>query len=151
MTTIGAVGLKSGFVIAGDGRKKIADADRATAGADILELETEKAQKIFEITNPDKTLAYAVCGSLGDPRHFDLLHEIQTQIERFATRRFDDCKKYLNALGEKVNSAMNEAKRTGRTKFPEAAKFQESGAWTILDVTFVGCISLTLVNYRNSG
>jgi hypothetical protein len=152
MTAIGVVGTASGFIIGADGRMRFDDQSRATADAAALAKETEKAQKIWEIAGSDRTLAYAVAGSILNLQNFDLLRIIREQVQSIGSQDFHDCYEYLRALAREIGSAINEARRTGKIpKFPEVHHVEESVAWEIADAVVCGyfknCASLIQVRF----
>lgn len=139
MTAIGIVGTASGFIIGADGRVRLDEQTRAAASPELLEKETDDAQKIFEIKDKDRTLAYAITGSVGDPAGFDFVKTMRDNIAALTSRQFDDCEKYLRILSGKVNRVMNEAKQDGTLReFPQVHQVEQSTAWKIVDVFFGG-------------
>jgi len=138
MTAIGLVGSPIGFVMGADGRMRITDESRGGADQASLDSETDAAQKIFEIRDQDKTLAYAVSGFV-KLDGFHLLDEIQKKIEWLSRREFDTCKKYLSALCSRLNDDINEARKNKTIETLPALYRTESGtAWKILDLFTVG-------------
>lgn len=139
MTAIGVVGIESGFVIAADGRMTLDDeARRATTPAATLELESEEAQKIFVIADKEKTLAYATAGfvKIDD---FSVLDALKRKMATLANRNFDTCKKYFEAVAERLADELNEAKRAKLIdKLPAYRKMEIGGGWKILDVVLAG-------------
>jgi hypothetical protein len=137
MTAIGLVGLPEGFVIGADGRMTLDD-ETKNVTASAAGLESEAAQKIFEITDAEKTLAYATAGfmTLDD---FFLLDEIKRKINWLSTRTFSTCNKYLAAVAEKVTEEINEAKHTNRIRdFPTTRRTETGIGWKIADLVLVG-------------
>jgi hypothetical protein len=137
MTAIGLVGLPEGFVIGADGRATLDDETKKVTASG-AGLESEDAQKIFEITDTEKTLAYATAGfiTLDD---FLLLDEIKKKINWLSTRAFSTCNDYLAAVAEKVTEEINEAKHTNRIKNFPSTRGTESGiGWKIADLVLVG-------------
>lgn len=144
VTAIGIVGTDHGFIMAADGRMSLDDESKRTASPEMLALETDERQKIFQISDADKNLAYAVTGIVGDPRGFDLLREIESQVRRISYREFRDCRHYLSVLAENVNEAINDAKRDGKLeKLPETDRVEQSTAWKIATVFVVGYFKKT--------
>jgi len=57
-------------------------------------------------------------------------------------RTFDDCKKYLAAVTEKVTDAINEAKHANKIKqFPVSRKTEDGDNWKIADILLAGYYS----------
>ena len=139
MTTLGIVGTSEGFVIAADGRMTIDDeTKRTTSTAAVLAMESEEAQKIFEIVDQEKTLGYAMAGFV-TLDNFLLLEEIKRKLQWLSKRDFDTCKKYLTAVAEKVTDEINEAKRAKIIeKFPAYRRTETGEGWKIADLILVG-------------
>ena len=139
MTAIGVVGTDFGFIVAADGRVRLDDESRSHAAPEMLTQESDEQQKNFPITDAEKNLAYAITGSTGDPRGFDLLKIIPAQIRRISNRRFNDGCHYVKVLSEKINEGINDAKRGGAIKaFPQIDHLEQSTGWLIVRVFFVG-------------
>lgn len=139
MTAIGIVGIAAGFILGADGRKRLDDDSRQKATAEEIAQECDDAQKIFEITGEDISLAYALTGSIADSAGFDLLRVIREGAEALRTRTFPDANKYLRQLGGKINKGMNLDRRAGKLQsFPQMRKVPQTSAWSIADVFVVG-------------
>lgn len=140
MTAIGLVGLSDGFVIGADGRMtgdKAAQQLHASANERI----TEEAQKLFQLTDSDKTLVYAVSGFV-TVDDFVVLDDVKRKMSWLLKRTFDDCKEYLMAVTEKVTDEINEAKHTGKIKhFPVSRKTERGDTWKIADILLAGYYS----------
>jgi hypothetical protein len=138
MTAIAIAYAEEGFVLAADGRIRLGDESRPNASALALTMETDDKQKIFPITFPHQSLAYAVTGTICDSLGFDLPQTVKMQVEAISKREFDDFRSCLNALGENINTAINEAKRSGTLEFPHTKKKERSQAWIITTLYFCG-------------
>ena len=80
MTAIAIAQLPIGFVIAADGRMQMDAESRARASDKDRERETDDAQKIFEISDRDRTLGYAIKGTIAnDDFSFDFVEEAKRQ------------------------------------------------------------------------
>jgi hypothetical protein len=155
MTAIGAVGiLPFGFVIAADGRKRLAPESKAKATDDDLKHETDEAQKIFEITDNQRTLAYGISGFVKLAR-IDVVAEIKSKIDLLCRRPFDTSRKYLTSLCSKISEELNAAKSTGKMEaLPTLRRTDDGGAWKVLDLIVVGYFksvpSITVCNFTHS-
>jgi hypothetical protein len=139
MTAIAIVSTADRFIIAADGRVRLDDEARLKASAEELDRETDTQQKIFPVALPGQSLAYAVTGSVYDPRGFDLLAITETQIRVLSDRKFDDLRSFLRTLAGKIKRAINEAKRCGTLEsFPQIRKMERSHAWVIASLYFCG-------------
>jgi hypothetical protein len=139
MTAIGIVRTIGGFIVGADGRMRLHEQDRNTADAATLKKETDKAKKISAIVNSGRTLAYAIRGFVKDTHGFNFWETMEEQIRSLAILDFDDCFKYVEDLGEKMNRAMNEAKQAGAIdQFPEDRRIKDGAAWEVTDVFFPG-------------
>jgi hypothetical protein len=139
MTAIAIASTAEGFAIAADGRLRFDDESREKESPQALTLETDKQQKIFPASFPQQAAAYAVSGSVFDPRGFDLPKIVDEQIDIVCARKFDVFSSCLKALGEEINRAINDAKRTGTFEaFPRIKKMDRSHAWIIASIYFCG-------------
>jgi len=137
MTAIGVVGLGEGFVIGADGRMT-GDKEAQQIAGSANERISEKAQKIFQLTDRDKVLAYAFSGFV-TLDVFAVLDEVKLKMEWLFKRTFDNCNKYLIAVTEKVTDEINEAKRSSRIKqFPVSRKTESGDGWKIADIVLAG-------------
>jgi hypothetical protein len=90
VTAIAVAQLPIGFVIAADGLMRVDAETRARASAAELAREASNAQKIFEISDKYKSMAYAIMGIVGnDDFSFSLVDEAKRQVRLLAGRRFD--------------------------------------------------------------
>src|SRR5881396_1161559 len=78
-TAIFVVYTKHGFVIGADGRKLGGEIERTKVISDT-------AQKIFPIENPGRSLAYAMCGTVGidDIKGQTLAIDLTVEVEKAA-------------------------------------------------------------------
>jgi hypothetical protein len=137
MTAIGVVGLPDGLVIGADGRMT-RDDDSKPVADDASGFQGEAAQKIFQIVESDKALAWAISGfiTLDD---FRLLEEVKRKTSWLSKRKFDSCKKYLMAVAQRVTEEINEAKHLNKIKnFPTTRKSERPGIWKIADIVLGG-------------
>jgi hypothetical protein len=137
MTAIGVVGLGEGFVIGADGRMT-GDKEAQQIAGSANERISEKAQKIFQLTDRDKVLAYSFSGfvTLDD---FVVLDGVKRKMEWLFKRTFTNCNKYLIAVTEKVTDEINEAKRSNKIKqFPVSRKTERGDGWKIADIVLAG-------------
>ena len=137
MTAIAIVGTSTGFVFAADGRLAPVEFN---APEELLALGNDHQQKIFEIADPQKSLAYAITGCVIDPDGgFDLDAVVRSQINRMSHRRFDDCRQYLRALGGTINEGINSAKQDGAiVKFPCINHVEQGPAWKFARILVAG-------------
>jgi hypothetical protein len=139
MTAIGVVGRSDGFVIGADGRMTLEDEEkRASTPPEILQEETEKAQKIFQVVDRNKTLAYGVTGFVTIDE-FNLLREIRRKMDWLSIRDFDTCKKYVASVAEKLTDEINEAKHSATiNNLPVSRRMESGDSWKIADLVVVG-------------
>lgn len=138
MTAIAIVGTSTGFILAADGRLAPVS-EGAPPDEGMLALIGDHQQKIFEISDSQKTMAYAIVGCVIDPSGFNLDKVIDTQIKRIRHRRFGDLRQYLTALGDKINSEINSAKQEGTLEaFPQVGKLEQSAAWKFAKMLVAG-------------
>ena len=105
----------------------------------MLALIDDHQQKLFEIGDSQKNLAYAVVGCTIDPSGFDLIKVVESQIARIRHRRFGDCRQYLLTLGDKTNSEINSAKQEGKIHaFPQLGRLEQSNAWKFARMEVAG-------------
>jgi len=147
MTAIAIVGVSAGFIVAADGRMSPVD---EAAPQETLSLVSDNKQKIFEISDPQKNLAYAVVGWVIDPSGFDLLAVIRSQVNGISPRRFDDCRQYLRSLADKINIEINNAKQDGTlAEFPRVTHVEQSTtAWKFAAIYIAGYFDKIQVLYR---
>ena len=140
MTAIGIVGTPAGFIVAADGRMRLDDNNRESATPEMLSIESDYRQKLFQISDPQKNLAYVVTGSVFDPCGFDLLKIISTQVTHLTHRRFIECSQYVNTLSSKINDGVNSAKDKGLIdKLPEIDHVEwDSNLWKSANIIFAG-------------
>lgn len=138
MTAIAIVHVSDGFILAADGRLSPVD-DAAQPDEEMLALIDDHQQKLFEIGDSQKNLAYAVVGCTIDPSGFDLIKVVESQIARIRHRRFGDCRQYLLTLGDKINSEINSAKQEGKIHaFPQLGRLEQSNAWKFARMEVAG-------------
>lgn len=139
MTAIVINHSAQGFVIAADGRLRCDDESRRKASSQILALETNTQQKIFQANTAQGILGYAVTGTVRDPQGFDLMTIAQEHSDSISTRHFGDVRSYLRTLGGKINKAINDARQDGTLEtLPQTKKVESTSAWYIAALHFSG-------------
>lgn len=119
------------------------------APEDTLALADDYQQKIFDISDSQKALAYAVEGWVIHPDGYDLVAIIQSQVKRIRHRRLSDCRQYLAVLADKVNTEINNAKEDGRLDmFPQAARLEQTTAWKFAKMLIAGYFDGMPILYR---
>jgi hypothetical protein len=140
MTAIGVVGLDDGFVIGADGRMT-GDEEAQKLKGSASERISEAAQKIFDLTDADTALAYAMSGfvTLDD---FVVLDDVKRKMNWLFKRSYGDFKKFLTAVAEKIRDEINEAKDANKIKhFPTSRKAEHGDNWKIADIFLAGYYS----------
>jgi len=138
MTAIAIVQVSAGFILAADGRLAPVD-DAAPPDEEMLALIDDHQQKIFEISDSQKNMAYAVIGCAIDPSGFNLPKIIEAQVGRIRHRLFGDCRQYLLTLGDKIKSEINRAKQEGKIQaFPLLDRLEQSNAWKFARMEIAG-------------
>lgn len=112
MTAISLCYTNTGFVIAADRRQQMYDSVKG----EYIETGEDNFQKIFDIVEDDKVLAYGLMGNVisNDDGSFDVLAEIGKQRERLARIRFADLWDYVNRISYNLKLAFDAAWKDGR-------------------------------------
>jgi hypothetical protein len=127
MTGIGAVAAEWGFLIAADGRMTQDDPSKAVTPP------KDNARKIFSITDTDRTIAYALAGSIAnDDFTFDVRDEFKEQAAKLSSASFMSSDQYVMELGDPVAAAITRARY-----FPESNGKHE-GLWKVVEVVLGG-------------
>lgn len=133
MTAIAIAQLPVGFVFAADGRMRMDDKARATASTKALALETDAAQKIFELVDRDKAIAYAITGVIAnDDFSFNLVEETIKQAKFLSGRSFADFSGFSGKLCANINRKIIAANH-----FPKIRE-KVPGVWTTAFIVFAG-------------
>lgn len=139
MTAIGVFGTQSGFVIAADGRMRLDDATRATAGPSLLSMESDETQKIFPIEGTDRALAFTMTGNIAsDDLQFRMWEKARQITSGFAQKQFRDGRKYVNALSFLLNNEINTAKQAGIINFDRLKEREHGNGWSIAKLFVAG-------------
>lgn len=137
MTAIAIAQLPIGFVIAADGRMQMDAESRARASDRDRERETDDAQKIFEISDSDRTLGYVIKGTIAnDDFSFDFVEEAKRQAKFLASRKFDTFIQYGSYFCSNISRKMAKAKQFEKL-LPTiifAGYFQSSHVLTVFDL-----------------
>jgi hypothetical protein len=121
MTATVHVYTSYGFTIAAEGRQRWTHAD--SRDMSIKQLESDKVQKLFEITNEYVTLAYTVKGDIASvDKSFDLTVELKRQVDKLRSGKFKKCRGLVEALAKYTELAILEARRQGRLASLPAAE-----------------------------
>ncbi|MBI2815406.1 MAG: hypothetical protein HYX72_00555 [Acidobacteria bacterium] len=140
MSAIGIIGTSAGFAIASDGRMRFNEETRLKADKSMLTLETDEAQKIFQIERTDGTIAFTITGvAASNDLKFRLWDETKKHAVLLSESRFPDGLKYVKRLSANLNKEINMAKQAGIIEeFPQNRKFEFGSGWTIARIFFVG-------------
>jgi hypothetical protein len=113
---------------------RIVDESRDTASAEELALETDTAQKIFEILDKDKTLAYVITGVIAnDDFSFSIMEEAKEQAHLLVGRSFANANGYIGKFCANINRKIIRANH-----FPEVRKIPDGEEWLTAIIVFAG-------------
>lgn len=138
MTAVALVFTTAGCVIAADGRLRWG-AD-STADEITRIRETDKQQKIFEITESDRLLAYALMGSITNKDgSFDLVREASKQKQELSQVRISSAQSYALEFSQGLKKALQKAKDDGRIAvYPNNEDCDPAERFLIARVIFAG-------------
>jgi hypothetical protein len=137
-TAIGRIYTSEGFVIAADGRHRRADEKGIV---------TDTAQKIFPVSDSNKSLAVTFAGNVGITNDenpnlaaFDFLIETAKALESMGTILPRTLKEYVEKLCDRIEQSLREAKLQNRfQQFPTNAPSPDAnGYYSIAHIFFDG-------------
>jgi hypothetical protein len=113
MTATATTYIDAGFAIAADGRQRWGhDPTRDTQTRDS---ESDRVQKIFEITGNRMALAYTVRGHVASrDRSFDVTVELRRHVASLRGKRFWNCYGLIRTLSDRLDETIEHAKIEGR-------------------------------------
>ena len=113
MTATAHVYTADGFAIAMDGRQRWGD--EPSRDGSISQLESDKVQKLFEISGKQMRLAYSVKGDVATAdRSFDVTDDLARQIKKLRDRRFHNCRCFVETVATYIEQVINAAAARGR-------------------------------------
>jgi hypothetical protein len=108
MTATAHVFTSYGFAIAVDGRQRWAHAP--SRDRHVIQLESDKVQKLFEVAGKQMRFAYTVKGHIASvDRSFDLRVELNRQIENLRDKRFRNCRSFVETLAAGIEQVIKDA------------------------------------------
>ena len=113
MTAIGIAYTSYGFALAAEGRMRWGE---EPVPEDLSQKESDQARKIFEIAVRQGVLACTVRGDSLSRHGFDIGIELTHQAILLRAEKFRTSSEFVHALSGNLESAMETAKREGRTE-----------------------------------